>query len=104
MHFVFVYGGMITQPPFHGAQSIIMLYSKSREIAQLARLDENFLRTDQKENRRTYLRAQFDPEDGHLLHFVRRVKGSQERVEITVTEFRPVSATDSARDQTREKE
>jgi hypothetical protein len=33
---------------------------------------------------RTFVTASFDPEDGHLLHYVRRVMGSTQRVEITV--------------------
>jgi hypothetical protein len=39
--------------------------------------------------RRAYVRAQFDPADGHLLEYVRRVMGSRpiERVEIHVERF-----------------
>jgi hypothetical protein len=46
---------------------------------------ETFLEQDSQPGRpRTYTIGSFDPEDGHLLHYVRRVMGSLEQVDITV--------------------
>jgi hypothetical protein len=46
---------------------------------------DRFLRTDnQPGGPRTYAHAKFDEEDGHPLHYVRRVMGSRQRLEITV--------------------
>jgi hypothetical protein len=42
---------------------------------------EAALRQDEKEGRKNYAQAQFDPEDGHPLHYVRSVRGTKERVE-----------------------
>jgi len=53
---------------------------------------ERFLQFDREEGRpRTFLRAAFDPKDGHVRNFVRRVMGSRERVELTVLEFEPLT-------------
>jgi Family of unknown function (DUF6174) len=53
---------------------------------------ERFLEIDAEPNRpRTYTVAVFDPNDGHLLHYVRRVMGTSERAEITVTELTPAA-------------
>lgn len=40
---------------------------------------------------RTYMRATFDPQDGHVTHFVRRVSGTQERQEITDVKLEPAA-------------
>jgi hypothetical protein len=46
---------------------------------------ENFLELDAQPGRpRTFLVATFDAGDGHLVHYVRRVMGGRERVEVTV--------------------
>src|SRR5262249_3157620 len=51
---------------------------------------ERFLKMDAEKGKpRTYMRGLFDPADGHLLHYVRRVMGSRERVEITVQSLEP---------------
>ena len=51
---------------------------------------ERFLKMDAEKGKpRTYMRALFDPADGHLLHYIRRVMGSRERVEITVQSLEP---------------
>ena len=53
---------------------------------------EDFLRSDAEPGKpRTFTVASFDPNDGHLIHFVRRVMGGTERLEITV-QLEPVSA------------
>jgi hypothetical protein len=45
---------------------------------------DQFLRLDAEPNRpRTFTIATFDPEDGHLIHYIRRVMGTSERIEIT---------------------
>jgi hypothetical protein len=52
---------------------------------------EDFLKRDSQKGRpRTYTRALFDPGDGHLVHYVRRVMGSRERVEISVQSLEPL--------------
>jgi hypothetical protein len=52
---------------------------------------DNFLRQDSKPDRpRVYCRAVFDPKDGHIWWYVRRVMGTNERLEINVLELLPV--------------
>lgn len=46
---------------------------------------------------RTYVRGVFDPADGHLWWYVRRVMGTTQRVEIRVLELRAVRATSTRR-------
>ena len=51
---------------------------------------ERFLELDAEPGRpRTFCVARFDPDDGHLRHYVRRVMGSTERAEITVERLTP---------------
>lgn len=51
---------------------------------------EDFLKEDAKPgSRRTFTVGRFDPEDGHLLHYIRRVTGTSQRVEIRVQLKRP---------------
>jgi hypothetical protein len=38
---------------------------------------------------KTFTVATFDPNDGHLLRYIRRVMGTKQRAEITVTDFTP---------------
>jgi hypothetical protein len=46
---------------------------------------DQFLRLDAEPGKpRTFTIAAFDPDDGHLIHYVRRVMGGTERIEITV--------------------
>ncbi len=46
---------------------------------------ETFLEEDSESSRpRTYTVATFDPKDGHLIRYVRRVMGTSERIEIIV--------------------
>lgn len=55
---------------------------------------EQFLENDRQEGKpRTFLRAVFDPVDGRLRSFVRRVMGSRERVEINVRELEPLDGS-----------
>jgi hypothetical protein len=59
---------------------------------------EEFLKKDAEKGRpRTYTRALFDSADGHLLHFVRRVMGTRERVEITVESLEPLPPAQAGR-------
>jgi hypothetical protein len=55
-------------------------------------IEENLEKDAKPGSRRAYVRAQFDPGDGHLLDYVRRVMGSRpiERVEIHVERFEPL--------------
>jgi hypothetical protein len=53
---------------------------------------EQFLEIDARPGSpRAYNRAYFDPDDGHLLQYVRRIMGTTNRLEITV-QLRPLSA------------
>lgn len=46
---------------------------------------EEFLRIDTKPGApRSFCRARFDPADGHLLHYVRSVRGTGQRQELTI--------------------
>lgn len=46
---------------------------------------DEFLKEDARPGApRTYTVASFDPDDGHLLHYVRRVMGTNQRLELTV--------------------
>lgn len=49
---------------------------------------EDFLDQDEKAKRKVFKVGMFDPRDGHLLRYVRRVTGTTERQEIQVEEFR----------------
>jgi hypothetical protein len=51
---------------------------------------ERFLERDTEPGHpRTFEIARFDPQDGHLLHYVRSVARAHERQEITVEQFHP---------------
>jgi Family of unknown function (DUF6174) len=57
-----------------------------------------FLKQDTEPGRRrTFATAQFDAADGHLIHYVRSVMGTRERVEIN-TQLTPVPEQRSAAD------
>ena len=57
---------------------------------------EAFLERDREPGQpRTYTRADFAEDDGHLIYYVRRVMGSRERVEIAIGRFEPVSPDQS---------
>jgi hypothetical protein len=52
---------------------------------------EEFLEKDSKPGaERTYARARFSEDDGHLLEYVRRVMGKRDRTEIHVDRFEPL--------------
>lgn len=56
---------------------------------------DDYLREDAQPNRpATFTTAAFDGHDGHVLHYVRRVMGSQERQEMTV-QLQPASGAGS---------
>jgi hypothetical protein len=50
---------------------------------------EEALREDAASGRRNYVTAKFDPVDGHPQHYVRRIRGTRERVEWLVRRDRP---------------
>jgi len=61
---------------------------------------EDFLKLDSEHGKpRTFCTAAFDAQDGHLIHFVRRVMGRTERIEITV-KLQPATGPSSAGSQT----
>lgn len=54
---------------------------------------EDFLAEDRApDHLRTYVHATFDPVDGHLTHYVRRVTGTKQQIELTDIRLRPVAA------------
>jgi hypothetical protein len=54
---------------------------------------EQQLRADRQPDRpRAFVKATFDPADGHIVHYVHSVMKTRERLEITVT-LRPVTAS-----------
>jgi hypothetical protein len=58
-----------------------------QDMPHLLGFIEEFWRQDHPESEpapRVYATATFDPQDGHLLHYVRSVTAKRERVEITV--------------------
>ncbi len=52
---------------------------------------EEALRHDEASGGRNYITAKFDPADGHPQHYVRRIRGTKERVEWFVRLERPRS-------------
>ncbi|MCI0456826.1 MAG: DUF6174 domain-containing protein [Gemmataceae bacterium] len=56
---------------------------------------ERFLILDRQEKRRVFQVAMFDPKDGHLIRFVRRVTATSERQEIKVEQFRALDKPSS---------
>src|SRR5207248_6550865 len=65
----------------------------SRSMPGLLHDIERFVLLDARPNApRTFCRAKFDSEDGHLIQFQRQVIGGPERVAIQVVEFKPMPA------------
>jgi hypothetical protein len=59
--------------------------AKRRDVNALFDLIQAYLERDGAPGRpRTYAHAHFDSTDGHPIHYVRRVMGSRERLEITI--------------------
>jgi hypothetical protein len=66
---------------------------KYYDMAALFSYIEQFMKIDAEPGKpRTFVRAQFDPEDGHLVHYRRSVMGTQEWVELNVQLRRVVEA------------
>jgi Family of unknown function (DUF6174) len=66
------------------------LYRYSDMPALFGFIEDSLRRDAEPGKPRTFTVATFDPDDGHLIHYVRRVMGGTERIEITV-ELHPVS-------------
>lgn len=70
---------------------VLALSEDPRHFGVTALFDEieAALRKDEKEGRRSFASAQFDPRDGHPFHYVHRVRSTKERVEwnIKMTRF-----------------
>jgi Family of unknown function (DUF6174) len=89
--FVKVRGGKVVDVTLDGRE--ITQNDKPLDPSRYSRYDmdalmddiETFLEEDAEPGRpRTYTVATFDPTDGHLIRYVRRVMGSSERIEINV--------------------
>jgi hypothetical protein len=60
-------------------------------VPSLFNFIDEFLEQDRKpDSPRAFEVATFDPQDGHLLHYVRSVARTRQQQEITVKEFTPV--------------
>jgi hypothetical protein len=69
---------------------------KYYDMAALFAYIEQFMKIDAEPGKpRTFVRAQFDSEDGHLVHYRRSVMGTQEWVELNVQLDRVIQAPDS---------
>jgi hypothetical protein len=69
--------------------------AKQQSMSEIFNWIDRFLRDDSEPNKpRVYTRAVFDPDDGHVRNYVRRVMGSRERVEIDVEKLTPLSASE----------
>jgi hypothetical protein len=69
---------------------------KYYDMSSLFSYIEQFMKIDAEPGKpRTYVRAQFDPEDGHIVHYRRSVMGTQEWVELNVQLRRVTEAPDS---------
>ena len=84
-----VFGTFRTSPQYKEVPLKTRLYSLHNVPAFFDYLDD-YLKQDAKPGAvRPCMLALFDPNDGHLLHFVRRV--SSNRLEITVKEVKPAT-------------
>jgi hypothetical protein len=69
--------------------------NKYYDMPSLFSYVEQFMKIDAEPGKpRTYVRAQFDPEDGHIVHYRRSVMGTQEWVELNVQLRRVTEALD----------
>ena len=93
-YFVEVRGGKVVSAVMNGLLKLEEPEQRdSRSMPGLLRDIERFLLLDAKPDApRTFCRATFDNEDGHLIQFQRQVIGGPERVAIRVEEFRPMPA------------
>jgi len=79
-----VRGGAVTDGTVNKQPLAPRLYDEYNMPGLFDSIDE-FLRRDRPDGKPlTFLKATFDRKDGHLLQFVRRVRGSSERQEIVV--------------------
>jgi hypothetical protein len=65
------------------------LYGYSDMDAWFGFLEENLQNDAQPGKPRTYTVATFDAEDGHITHYIRRVMGTTERVEVQFSLKKP---------------
>lgn len=79
-----VRGGKVVSAAMDGQPLEARLYS-FYDMPGLFDDIERFLDLDRSPgSRRTFTKATFDPEDGHLLHYIRSVTSTRQRVEISV--------------------
>lgn len=85
-----VRGGRVASVTLDGRPLESRLFA-SHDMAGLFDDIERFYEQDhQPGSPRSFTKARFDPVDGHLLHYVRSVSSSRQRLEITVR-LRPIT-------------
>src|SRR5262249_6416131 len=93
-YFVEVRGGKVVSAVMNGHLKLEEPEQReSRSMPGILEHIEKFALMDAKPDApRTFCRATFDSEDGHLIQFQRQVIGGPERVAIRVEEFKPMPA------------
>lgn len=81
---IHVRNGKVTEAARNGAPLPERLYRYQTMPALFAFIEEFLDRDSQPGNSRVYAVATFDPQDGHLVHYVRSVMSTRERQEITI--------------------
>jgi hypothetical protein len=80
-----VRGGKVTSVVMNGQLQLEPWQYRYHSIPALFGFIDDFLQIDsQPGSPRTFAVASFDPEDGHLIHYVRSVMSKRERQEMTV--------------------
>jgi hypothetical protein len=90
-YYVVVRGGEVQSVLMNGKTALEKDKLDYHSMTGLFRDIELFLQRDAKpDSPKTFCRGYFSGDDGRLILFVRRVRGSGEAVEIEVKEFKPV--------------
>jgi Family of unknown function (DUF6174) len=92
-YFVEVRGGRVVSVVYNGKEHLPPDKWEYHSMVGLFTDIELFLKHDAQPNSpQTFCRGYFAKDDGRLVQFVRRVVGSEERVDIFVETFKPIAA------------
>jgi hypothetical protein len=92
-YFVEVRGGRVISVVLNGDQRLEADKLEYHSMVGLFNDIELFLKRDEQPNSpQSFCRGYFAKEDGRLVQFVRRVVGTDERVDIFVETFKPIAA------------
>jgi hypothetical protein len=92
-YFVEVRDGRVVSVVLNGKQHLEADKLEYHSMVGLFNDIELFLKRDEQPNSpQTFCRGYFAKDDGHLVQFVRRVVGTEERVDIFVETFKPTAA------------